>query len=106
MKLQSELWTGMTSGNISSAAEAFRTELINLGLDTLEAKEELFEFLLSDENDEYNLTKSSSKVLSTPIDHPSCKPGGHLWAKSLVRLDQLEGLRLQKPRRCKLNANS
>jgi len=41
---QSELWTGMTSGNISSASSSFLTKMQSLGKTPLEAKQELLNF--------------------------------------------------------------
>ena len=85
---KSELWTGMTSGNISSSAEAFRTKLINLGKSPLEAKEELFKFLLSDEN-EVQLDDADIEALkATPIDHPAGDTYGKVFGREI---DQLEG---------------
>ena len=75
---QSELWTGMTSGNISSASSDFLTKMQSLGKTPLEAKQELFKFL---ESNEGSLSREDvNQLRNTPIDHPA----GDTYGKYLV----------------------
>ena len=83
---QSELWTGMTSGNIDSASSNFLTKMQSLGKSPLEAKTELFKFLES--NEEQLSTTSVDQLASTPIDHPAGDTFGKVFGKEL---DSLRG---------------
>jgi len=83
---QSELWTGMTAGNIDSASSAFLTRMKALGKSDLEAKQELFNFL--EANEEQLSTTSIDQLARTPIDHPAGKTFGKVFGKEL---DSLRG---------------
>ena len=90
----SELWTGLTSGNLGAASSAYLEKLTNLGLSPLERKKKLFEFLGADTNEIHLDDAKLADLAGTPIDHPSCKPGSECtFGKVFGReLDQLEGL--------------
>ena len=82
---QSELWTGMTSGNISSASSNFLTKMQSLGKTPLEAKQELFKFL---ESNEGSLSREDvNQLRSTPIDHPAGDTYGKVFGRELDALD-------------------
>ena len=83
---QSELWTGMTSGNIGSSAGNFLETMQSLGKSPLEAKQELFKFL---ESNESTLSREDVNALrDTPITgHPAGKTFGKAFARELDALD-------------------
>jgi hypothetical protein len=82
---QSELWTGMTSGNISSASSDFLTKMQSLGKTPLEAKQELFKFL---ESNEGSLSREDiNQLRTTPIDHPAGDTFGKVFGRELDALD-------------------
>ena len=82
---QSELWTGMTSGNIDSASSAFLTKMQSLGKTPLEAKQELFNFL---ESNEGSLSREDvNQLRTTPIDHPAGDTFGKVFGRELDALD-------------------
>ena len=90
---ESELWTGMQNGGISTAVEKYRQQLIGLGYSEVAAKKELFKLLESDEYEKQltddDICRAPAGALQiSPIDgHPAGKTYGKVFGREIDRLE-------------------